>query len=140
MLTGIFILSIALILSILFADRLTSNIKKLSRAAESIGLGNLDPELTINSNDEIKNVAKLARISLSDKELDTMSVEASSILDFVETIQNTNTDGISATSQVTGLADVWREDEIKKSKVPPKDLLAGAPDVQDGYVKVKKVL
>ena len=90
--------------------------------------------------DEIKNVAKLARISLSDKELDTMSVEASSILDFVETIQNTNTDGISATSQVTGLADVWREDEVKKSKATPKALLAGAPDTQDGYVKVRKVL
>ena len=90
--------------------------------------------------DEIKNVAKLARISLSDKELDKMSVEASSILEFVETIQNTNTDGVIATSQVTGLTDVWRDDEVRKSKVAPKDLLAGAPDTQDGYIKVRKVL
>lgn len=90
--------------------------------------------------DEIKNVAKLARISLSDKELDKMSVEASSILEFVETIQNTNTDGVKATSQVTGLTDVWRDDEVRKSKVTPRDLLAGAPDTQDGYIKVRKVL
>lgn len=90
--------------------------------------------------DEIKNVAKLARISLSDKELDKMSVEASSILEFVETIQNTNTDGVKATSQVTGLTDVWRDDEVRKSKVTPRDLLAGAPYTQDGYIKVRKVL
>lgn len=90
--------------------------------------------------EEIQKVAKLARISLTDKELEKMSVEASSILEFVETIQKTNTDGVATTSQVTGLTDVWREDEVKKSKVTPKDLLAGAPDTHDGYVKVRKVL
>jgi aspartyl/glutamyl-tRNA(Asn/Gln) amidotransferase C subunit len=90
--------------------------------------------------DEIQKVAKLARIELSGKELEKMALDASSILDFVETIQKTDTGGIKPTSQVTGLTDVWREDEIKKSKVAPKDLLAGAPDTHDGYVKVKKVL
>jgi len=90
--------------------------------------------------EEIQKVAKLARISLSDEELASMALEASSILDFVEIIQNTNTDGVATTSQVTGLTDVWREDEVKKSKVTPKDLLAGAPDTHDGYVKVRKVL
>ena len=90
--------------------------------------------------EEIQRVAKLARISLSDEELASMALEASSILDFVEIIQNTNTDGVATTSQVTGLTDVWREDEVKKSKVTPKDLLAGAPDTHDGYVKVRKVL
>lgn len=90
--------------------------------------------------DEMAKVAKLARIELSDVELAGMAVEVSSILDFVEIIQNTDTDGIEPTSQVTGLKDVWREDEIKKSKISPKDLLAGAPEILDGYVKVKKVL
>ena len=92
------------------------------------------------SRDEMAKVAKLARIELSDVELAGMAVEVSSILDFVETIQNTDTAGIEPTSQVTGLKDVWREDEIKKSKISPKDLLAGAPEILDGYVKVKKVL
>ena len=92
------------------------------------------------SRDDIEKVSKLARIGLNDQETADMAIEVSSILSFVETIQAVNTDGIEPTSQVTGLTDVWREDEIKKSNVPPKDLLAGAPDVQDGYVKVKKVL
>lgn len=90
--------------------------------------------------EEIQKIAKLARISLTDKELEKMTVEASSILEFVETIQNTNTDGVATTAQVTGLTDVWREDEVKKSKVTPKDLLAGAPDTLEGYIKVRKVL
>lgn len=92
------------------------------------------------SQDEMAKVAKLARIELTDAELAGMALEVSSILDFVETIQKTDTTGIKPTSQVTGLKDVWREDEIKRSKIPPKDLLAGAPETQEGYVKVKKVL
>ena len=90
--------------------------------------------------DDIEKVSKLARIGLNDQETADMAIEVSSILSFVETIQAVNTDGIEPTSQVTGLTDVWREDEIKKSPVSPKEILAGAPQVQDGYVKVKKVL
>lgn len=59
LLTGIFILGIALILSILFSNRLTSNIKKLREAAQTIGeKGKLDTPLAIQSNDEIQNVAE----------------------------------------------------------------------------------
>ena len=92
------------------------------------------------SRDDIEKVSKLARIGLNDQETADMAIEVSSILSFVETIQAVNTDGIEPTSQVTGLTDVWREDEIKKSPVSPKEILAEAPQVQDGYVKVKKVL
>ena len=89
------------------------------------------------SRDDIEKVSKLARIGLNVQETADMAIEVSSILSFVETIQAVNTDGIEPTSQVTGLTDVWREDEIKKSPVSPKEILAEAPQVQDGYVKVK---
>ena len=58
LLTGLFIFSIALILSIIFANRLTSNIKKLKGAAEAIGHGDLNLDLNIKSNDEIQSVAE----------------------------------------------------------------------------------
>jgi len=90
--------------------------------------------------DEIQKVALLARIELSDDELVVASTEISSILDFVDTIQNTDTAGVEPTSQVTGLTDVWREDSVVKCTISPKLLLASAPDIQDGYIKVKKVL
>ena len=90
--------------------------------------------------EEIQKVALLARIELSDDELVVASTEISSILDFVDTIQNTDTAGVEPTSQVTGLTDVWREDLVEKCVIAPKLLLASAPDMQDGYIKVKKVL
>jgi aspartyl-tRNA(Asn)/glutamyl-tRNA(Gln) amidotransferase subunit C len=90
--------------------------------------------------DEIQKVALLARIELTDAELAVASTEISSILDFVDTIQNTDTTGVEPTSQVTGLTDVWREDLVEKCVIAPKLLLASAPELQDGYIKVKKVL
>ena len=89
---------------------------------------------------EIEKIARLARIELSTKELETMTLEINSILNFVDTLQAVDTKNVQATSQVTGLNDVWREDKVVKSEVPVKDLLAGVPETKDGYVKVKKVL
>ncbi len=88
----------------------------------------------------IQNIAKLARIELDAKEAESMGLEASSILEFVEIIQSTDTSGEIPTSQVTGLTDVWREDVVRPCTIAPKELLANAPELQDGYVKVKKVL
>ncbi len=90
--------------------------------------------------DEIQKVALLARIELTDAELAVASTEISSILDFVDTIQNIDTAGVQPTSQVTGLTDVWREDLVEKCAIAPKLLLSSAPELQDGYIKVKKVL
>lgn len=92
------------------------------------------------SESEIQNAAKLARIKLNPNELESMTLEVGEILKFVETIQAIDVSGVLPTSQVTGLHDIWRKDEVIKSDVPPEDLLAGAPELQDGYVKVKKVL
>ncbi len=92
------------------------------------------------SSSEIEKVAQLARIELSSEELDSITIEIGAILGFVETLQLVKTDNTLPTSQVTGLTDVWREDEIVESKVSVTELLAGAPGIQDGYVKVKKVL
>ncbi|MSR68601.1 Asp-tRNA(Asn)/Glu-tRNA(Gln) amidotransferase subunit GatC [Candidatus Saccharibacteria bacterium] len=90
--------------------------------------------------DEIQAVAKLARIQLQDNELASVSEEVSSILDFVMAINEVDTARVVPTSQVTGITNVWREDEVHKCKIAPKDLLSEAPDFQDGCIKVKKVL
>lgn len=92
------------------------------------------------SSSEIEKVSQLARIELTPNELSDMTIKIGDILNFVDTLQAVETKNIVPTSQVTGLTDVWREDEIVKSKVTPKELLAGAPELLEGYVKVKKVL
>ncbi|MCX6805017.1 MAG: Asp-tRNA(Asn)/Glu-tRNA(Gln) amidotransferase subunit GatC [Patescibacteria group bacterium] len=89
---------------------------------------------------EIQDTSRLARIELSDQELDSITKDIDNILNFVELINNANTSQVKPTSQVNGLSDVWREDEIVKSQVEASELLALAPYTQDGYIKVGKVL
>jgi aspartyl-tRNA(Asn)/glutamyl-tRNA(Gln) amidotransferase subunit C len=89
--------------------------------------------------DEVMRIAKLARIGLSDEEVAKMAVELGTILEFVEQLQSVDIEGVKPTDQVTGLEDVWREDEVKPS--PPREkLLSGAPVQKDGYIVVKRVL
>ncbi len=92
------------------------------------------------SKQEIEHVARLARIGLSEKEVNLLTTQTSSILDFVETIQTTDTDSITPTNQVTGLSDVWREDKVVRCKLTREQLLANAPEQENGYIKVPKVL
>jgi aspartyl-tRNA(Asn)/glutamyl-tRNA(Gln) amidotransferase subunit C len=89
--------------------------------------------------DEVERIAKLARIGLTPEETARMSVELGQILQFVGMLQQVDVEGVEPTDQVTGLVDVWREDEVRPSMDREK-LLANAPMRQDGYFKVRRVL
>jgi aspartyl-tRNA(Asn)/glutamyl-tRNA(Gln) amidotransferase subunit C len=88
---------------------------------------------------EVQRVAKLARIGLSDEEAARMSAELGQIVGFVEQLQAVDIEGVPPTDQVTGLVDVWREDEVKPG-LSREALLANAPEQKDGYIVVKRVL
>jgi aspartyl-tRNA(Asn)/glutamyl-tRNA(Gln) amidotransferase subunit C len=89
--------------------------------------------------DEVNRIARLARIGLTPDEVATMTTELEAILGFVEQLQAVDIDGVEPTDQVTGLVDVWREDEVQPS-LDRDQLLANAPAQQNGYFKVKRVL
>lgn len=88
---------------------------------------------------EVERIARLARIHLSDEEVVQMSVELGAIVEFVEQLESIDVEGVPPTDQVTGLVDVWREDEVKPSTDRDK-ILKNAPQSKDGYVVVKRVL
>jgi aspartyl-tRNA(Asn)/glutamyl-tRNA(Gln) amidotransferase subunit C len=88
---------------------------------------------------EVERIAKLARIGLSAEETSKMSVELGNILEFVEQLQSVDISNTEPTDQVTGLEDVWREDEVKPSMDRDR-ILANAPAQEDGYILVKRVL
>jgi aspartyl-tRNA(Asn)/glutamyl-tRNA(Gln) amidotransferase subunit C len=88
---------------------------------------------------EVLRIAGLARIGLSDAEVQRMADELSRIVGFVEQLQTIDISDTKPTDQVTGLEDVWREDEVKPS-LPREKLLANAPASKDGYIVVKRVL
>lgn len=89
--------------------------------------------------DEVRRVAKLAHIGLAEDQINHFASELDQIVGFVEQLQKVEVDGVDPTDQVTGLVDVWREDEVK-SGLTHDDLKLNAPDWQDGQFKVKRVL
>lgn len=85
-------------------------------------------------------LASLARISLSDDEVDEFSTELSAILQYVEQLSSVDVSGLQPTNQVTGLTNVMREDEVKDYGYEPADLLKNVPAVQDNQIKVKRMI
>lgn len=76
------------------------------------------------SEDQVKHIAKLARVALSDEEVERFSKQLSDVLKYVEILNEVDTKKVSETSQVTGLKNIMRVDEVEKSKCPKEDLLA----------------
>ena len=90
--------------------------------------------------DDVLKLARLARLDITEDEVEAYRTELTSILHFVEQIQNTDVTGLKPTSQVTGLTNVMREDEVIDYGVSPDDLLRVVPKVQDRQIKVKRML
>lgn len=92
------------------------------------------------TSEQIDKIAYLARIALTSEEKTQLMPQLSSILDFVAKLQEVDTKGVTETSQVTGLVDVWREDEVVRCEISREQLLKNTPNVKDGYIVVKRVL
>ena len=90
--------------------------------------------------DEVKKLARLSSIALTEEEVKKYQVELSEILAFVSQLKEINTDGVKPTSQVTGLTNATRSDKEMDYGVDKKALLKNAPDQEDGYIKVRRVL
>lgn len=92
------------------------------------------------SRDDILKLARLARLDISEDEIELYQKELTSILQYVEQIKNTDVTGLKPTSQVTGLTNVTRDDEVRDYGVSPDDLLRQAPKTQDRQLKVKRMI
>ncbi len=86
--------------------------------------------------DEVRHVARLARLRLSDAELESMQQELSRILDYVDMLQEVDVAGVPPTAQVTDVVNVVRPDEVRPS-MPVEEALAGAPQREGNFFKVK---
>ncbi len=90
--------------------------------------------------DEVLKLARLARLQLSDAEVNNFIQEISEILGYVEQLQSVDIANLDPTYQVTGLKNVTRPDEIINYQASPKELLKNLPAVEKNYIKVKRVL
>ena len=85
--------------------------------------------------EQVLHVARLARLRLSDEEVERMSEELSSILEHVERINELDLDGVEPTSHVVDVENVLRPDEPRPS-LPREVALANAPDATDEGFRV----
>lgn len=90
------------------------------------------------SPDEVEHVAQLARIEINKQEKEKYTEDLSAIIDYVTELENAPTQNIESISQISGLSNIARTDEIVPSLSNEKVLL-NAPEKQDGFIKVKKV-
>ncbi|HKH22161.1 MAG TPA: Asp-tRNA(Asn)/Glu-tRNA(Gln) amidotransferase subunit GatC [Solirubrobacterales bacterium] len=85
--------------------------------------------------DQVLHVAKLARLNLSQEEVERMASELSGILDHVEHINELDLDDVEPTSHVVAVENVLRPDEARPSW-PQEDVLEPAPDPASGAFRV----
>ncbi len=89
--------------------------------------------------DEVRHIAELAKLALTDEEIEQYASDLSAILDYARQLQQVNTEHIHPTASVLPLRNVMRPDEPRPG-LAPEDALANAPERQDGYFKVHAVL
>ena len=92
------------------------------------------------SRDDVLKLARLARLQLTDAEVEQFQKEISSILHYVEQLQKFDVRDLLPTNQVTGLRNVMRPDTVRDYGVTPDDLLKNAPATEDQQIKVKRVI
>ena len=94
------------------------------------------------SKEDVKQVAKLARIEVSSKEEEKFSKELTLILNYIDKLNEVDTKGVEPLDQVTGIKNVIRKDEnpTTASKEDKERLIGQAPSNKKGFVKVKAVL
>ncbi len=88
---------------------------------------------------DIKHVAKLANLSLSDEEEKKFSAQLEETVSYIEGLNEVDTSGVSPTSQVTGLENITREDEVTQS-LSQEEALSNAKSTHNGFFRVKGIL
>ncbi len=91
------------------------------------------------SREEVLHIARLARLGLTEDEVDRLREQLSNILDNFEVLQRVDTTNVPPTAQSIDLQNVMRADEVAPS-LPPGEVLANAPRKEGDFFRVRAVL
>lgn len=94
--------------------------------------------MQLNS-EEVKHIAKLARLGITDEEVEKFSSQLSDILSHAKMLEEVDTNNIEPIAQITGLKNVLFEDSEKNCEFTDELLKQSPQDVQDNMIKVKSV-
>ena len=91
------------------------------------------------SKDEVLKVSALARLDLDDAAIEPFAEQISTILDYVDTLKNVDTEGVPGTSHAISLTNAFREDEPQEHLERDR-ALGNAPEKEDGTFTVPRVI
>lgn len=89
--------------------------------------------------DEVKHIVKLSRLTLSEEELSAYSGQLNSIIGYVEQLNTIDTSGIEPTSHVLPINNVMRDD-MQAPSLSGDEALGNAPDRADNFYRVPKII
>ena len=95
-----------------------------------------EPKITMQ---EVEQVARLARLTLSDAEKERMRRELDGILSYIDKLRALDTEGVPPTSHAVPMTNVMREDEPVPS-LPQEDMLANAPDRSGEFFRMPRII
>ncbi len=96
--------------------------------------------MTQISQDDVRHLAQLSSLQLTNDEVDNLQQDIAGILEYVKQLGELDTTSANPTYQVTDLENVWREDEVVQDEVTREQLLALTSESANNQIKVPKVL
>ncbi|MBA4349444.1 MAG: Asp-tRNA(Asn)/Glu-tRNA(Gln) amidotransferase GatCAB subunit C [Thermodesulfovibrio sp.] len=91
------------------------------------------------SKEEVKHIAGLSRLSLSEEETETFGSQLNKIIEYVEQLNSLDTKNIEPTSHIIPLKNVMRDD-IPKASLIKEEALKNAPDSTEKFYRVPKII
>lgn len=85
------------------------------------------PRMTQLTTDQVRHIAKLARLRLTDEEVEKFTTDLTGIFQTIDKLKEVDTNGVEPTAQVTGLTNSFREDEIRTLPFGTEELLGTSP-------------
>ena len=89
--------------------------------------------------DEVKKVAKLARLELNENEINNHAAQLEKILEYVKQLEDIDTEKVPCTTRAIEVSNVFRKDEKKNSDCT-EEILELGPSKEDKYFKVPKIM
>lgn len=96
--------------------------------------------MTDISIDDVRHLAQLSSLQLSDNEAESLRKDLADILKYINQLSELDTSGVEPTYQVIDIDNVWRDDTIDTYGLDREALLALAPEKEANQIKVPKVL
>jgi len=91
------------------------------------------------SEDDVRHIALLARIGMTDEEVQNMRNDLSNIMDQFDALTQVDTNGVEPTGHSVDIKSVMRDD-VSRPSLPKEDVLTNAPNREDDRIRVKAVM